>query len=801
MKMKEGYSDYRILSEGKASQHINVVAHYKDDTLIDKSAKLIKIIKLSGIDPIAYSTAALNILKNRRNGLFRNFDSSFGLYSWTVRRKTTAFPSGEFPAGFARTLNERYRQKIESRAHYHDELYLALMTKPPEGIFQKNLYRLQQLSLRGDRAAKERYLAQRSEALDAMTGQLLQSLADYQPEILTTYSSKQGTLLSESLGFLSQLLNFYPGTVPRQMTDASRYLLRQRIFFNRRSGTIEMRFGDQHSLFAAMIGIKEYTPGTFAGILDQLRTLKIEYTLTQSYRFYDRQLTKTRLRDQQNDLRQTKEDSYSQTEQLSESFDEAASGQTGFGSHHFSLLCYGENLATLNKNVGEIIALLADVDIAAVREDLNTECAYWAQLPGNFNYIARPAPISTKNLASFMSLHNDAMGKIKGNYWGDAVTVLETMTGAPYYFNFHYRDIGLFLCIGSMGSGKTLLIGFLIAQSLKFGGKQLIFDKDRGLDIMVRALGGTYEVIKPGMATRLNPCQLPDNAENRQFLMQLFKVMLKPHDRPVNEAEEKSIEEAVKGLYRLDQTERQFCNLAPFFGSKTPGSLRARFDRWHSGQEHAWLFDNPDDSLTMQADVIGIDLTHIFKLESCKTPLLMYVTHRFRQAIMGTRGKLYLDEGWAALNDVYFSNLINDLSRTPRKEDLMFGLATQSPSDTGNAAVNIPINESARCKLFAVNPTADRALYCEKFGLPEQAYQLIKTLPDDHHYFVLQYGLKEIAVVRLNLTGMEKEIAVISGRKHTVALLDEIRAEQGDDPKVWLPIFYERLEQLKEEKK
>jgi type IV secretory pathway VirB4 component len=105
MKMKEGYSDYRILSEGKASQHINVVAHYKDDTLIDKSAKLIKIIKLSGIDPIAYSTAALNILKNRRNGLFRNFDSSFGLYSWTVRRKTTAFPSGEFPAGFARTLN------------------------------------------------------------------------------------------------------------------------------------------------------------------------------------------------------------------------------------------------------------------------------------------------------------------------------------------------------------------------------------------------------------------------------------------------------------------------------------------------------------------------------------------------------------------------------------------------------------------------------------------------------------------------------------------------------------------------
>jgi type IV secretion system protein VirB4 len=265
--------------------------------------------------------------------------------------------------------------------------------------------------------------------------------------------------------------------------------------------------------------------------------------------------------------------------------------------------------------------------------------------------------------------------------------------------------------------------------------------------------------------------------------MQLFKTLLKPHERPINDAEEKVIEEAVKGLYRLESSERQFCNIAPFFGSKTAGSLRARFDRWHSGQEHAWLFDNPMDSLKTDTDVIGIDLTHILKSESCKTPLLMYLLHRLEQVVAGQRGMIFIDEGWQALNDPWFAQVINDWSRTPRKKNLAFGLATQSANDTGDSAVNTPINQSALCKLFAPNPSADKAVYCGQFGLPLQAYELIKTLPDDQHWFVLQYGHQEIAVLRANLAGMEQEIAVISGRQATVKLLDEIRAEHGEAKK------------------
>ena len=47
-------------------------------------------------------------------------------------------------------------------------------------------------------------------------------------------------------------------------------------------------------------------------------------------------------------------------------------------------------------------------------------------------------------------------------------------------------------------------------------------------------------------------------------------------------------------------------------------------------------------------------------------------------------------------------------------------------------------------------------------------------------------------MLRANLKGLEDDCAIISGRQETVSLLDTIRAEVGDDPKIWLPIFQQR---------
>jgi len=52
------------------------------------------------------------------------------------------------------------------------------------------------------------------------------------------------------------------------------------------------------------------------------------------------------------------------------------------------------------------------------------------------------------------------------------------------------KDTGHTLICGPTGSGKTVFIGFLIAMLSRQGATQVVFDKDRGLEILFRALGG-----------------------------------------------------------------------------------------------------------------------------------------------------------------------------------------------------------------------------------------------------------------------------------------------------------------------
>src|ERR1700723_4016130 len=202
------------------------------------------------------------------------------------------------------------------------------------------------------------------------------------------------------------------------------------------------------------------------------------------------------------------------------------------GDHHFSLQVVAEvadgsadssqarRLKALNDHVARARSLLADTGMTVAREDLALEAAFWAQLPGNFSLRPRKAPITSRNFAAMSPFPNYPLGRAPGNHWGDALSLFITSARSPYYFSLHAsdptdpdggsrKDTGHTLICGPTGSGKTVFIGFLIAMLDRRGVTQIIFDKDRGLEILVRALGGEYLPLRSGVATGFNPLQLP----------------------------------------------------------------------------------------------------------------------------------------------------------------------------------------------------------------------------------------------------------------------------------------------------
>ncbi len=130
------------------------------------------------------------------------------------------------------------------------------------------------------------------------------------------------------------------------------------------------------------------------------------------------------------------------------------------------------------------------------------ECAWFAQLPGNWHLRPRQAIISSKNFTNLSPLHNFAHGKADGNPWGPALALMRTLSGQLYYLNHHVspeledaldqKRPGNTIVIGQTGVGKTALVCGLMLHALKYHElRGLFIDKDRGSEICIRRAGGS----------------------------------------------------------------------------------------------------------------------------------------------------------------------------------------------------------------------------------------------------------------------------------------------------------------------
>ena len=431
--------------------------------------------------------------------------------------------------------------------------------------------------------------------------------------------------------------------------------------------------------------------------------------------------------------------------------------------------------------------MLADIGAVVVREDINLEPAFWAQFPGNESYAVRRAMISTSNAAGFISLHGFPMGSMTGNHWGEAISLFETTSSTPYFFNFHAADLGHFTVIGPSGSGKTVVLNFLTAQAQKLKPRTIVFDKDRGAEIFIRALGGHYAQLTPGEPTGFNPLQLPDSAANRAFLVDWLRAMLVPKDSE----EERLIATAVDVAYDNDPKFRRLRYFRELLaGNRRPeeGDLAARLGPWIHQGPNAWLFDNEHDALDLTCQVAGFDMTELLDSPALRTPAMMYLFHRVDERLDGTPAMIVIDEGWKALDDEVFAARIRDWLKTLRKRNAIVGFGTQSARDALESRIASAIVEQTATQIFMPNAKAQIDDYCKGFGLSLHELELIRALPANSHCFLVRHANHSV-VIRLDLTGMDEMLAVLSGREASVRRLDALRAEQGDAPEHWYQLL------------
>ena len=772
--------------EQPAGKHLPYGRHVDDHTIETRDGLLMQVIQVRGLLFETADSDEINYRKRLRDATLQAIGSSrFAVYHHIIRREAEVAIDADYPDTFSRQLDEAWRARLGTRKLYVNDLFLTLIRRPLQGKIG-TVDRLRQRFGKTIAAPLDttRYeLQQLNQARDA----LIAALGSYEPRLLGIYPSAQGPC-SEPLEFLSYLFNGEMRPVLLPMQDLGDYLPYRRISFG--EDAVELgRAGASPRSFLGLVSVKDYPGQTAPGMLDELLRLPFELTVSQSFGFVDRQSALSRMNLALRRMRSAEDEALSLRGELTDAKDDVAAGRAAFGEHHMTIAVRGASPEIVDEGMAETQAALADLGILSVREDIALEPAFWAQFPGNFKYIARRGLVSTSNFAGLASCHNFALGRPTDNHWGDAVTLLETTAAGPYFFNFHQSDLGNFTVIGPSGSGKTVVLNFLLAQARKFRPRIVFFDKDRGAELFIRAIGGRYDVLRPGTPSGLNPLQLPDTPANRQFAIDWLMTLAGGADND----ELARIKDAVDANFDQPRKHRRLRYIVELFrGGHRPHSsdLWSRLQPWWGEGERAWLFDNERDLTDLKAETVGFDMTQILDDPVVRTPAMMYLFHRVEERLDGSPAIIVVDEGWKALDDDVFVRRIKDWEKTIRKRNGVVGFATQSAQDALESRIASAIIEQAATQIFMSNPKAQASEYIDGFGLTSHELELVRTIPDSAHCFLIKHG-NDSVVARLNLSGEKDLLTVLSGRERTVRLLDAIREETGDDPADWLPRLLE----------
>ncbi|MEZ4703519.1 MAG: VirB4 family type IV secretion/conjugal transfer ATPase [Rhodothermales bacterium] len=788
MKQALGWSGREAL----AGDRLPYLALLDGNVVLLRDGSVMCSLMVPGLGFETADTGELNAHAAMREVLLRSsLDSRFVLYHHVVRRQVHVELEGAFEDPLAGYIDARWREKMGSGALYVNDQFVTLVRRPARGRagWPERLARLvKRGGPLGSRGGPVEADPSDLRALRTAAASLTASLGAYGARLLGDYEGAGGTC-SEVLELLSALYNgeMRPVRRPAEGTDIGHMLPYRRVSFG--LDALELKGAGSPS-FGALMSLKDYPDATGPGLADALLRLPCELTLTESYAPAERQVARERIDLAIRRLKSADEEALAERREMLSARDALGTGAVAFGDHHLTVLVRAPGLDALDEATAACGAALADSGAIAVREDVNLEAAFWGQLPGNEAWVVRRSLISSANMACFASLHGFAMGQASGNHWGEAVTLLETTSSTPFFFNFHDRDLGNFTVIGPSGSGKTVVMNFLAAQAQKFAPRTILFDKDRGSEVFVRGIGGTYSRIAAGHPTGFNPLALPDTAVNRAFLRDWLGVLLKAQGAE----EEALIAGAVDAAYANDASLRRLTHFRELLAGTRrpePGDLASRLDAWIANGpggtgEHGWLFDNAHDRLDLSARTLGFDMTALLETPRLRTPVMMYLFHRIEERLDGEPTMILIDEGWKALDDEVFAHRIRDWLKTLRKRNALVGFATQSARDALESRIATALVEQTATMVFMPNSRARPEDYCDGFGLTSHELEVIRTLPAHSRCFLVRQADASV-VVRLDLGGMPEVLTVLSGRESTVRKLDALRERYGDAPPAWYP--------------
>lgn len=789
----------RLIEHERAiAAHIPYSSHIDTFTLKTKDNALVRVFELSGISFETKGDEEIARLHNGLNEWLKSLsDHPVGVWSHVVRATIDTKIGGEFEQDYAAQLNQRYQSQFDDHIRAN-RLFITLVLRASSKLTK--LYNKDQI---------QSFISNQKQQLNDLAVNLMCVLSGYQIRPLQCIKKNQ-YWYSEPLSLFNYLVcgHWENIRLPHGIVDScigSAWLYMG-------NDAIEIQHVNDKR-FCQGLDIKSYPNESFSGMLNSLLYSNFDFVLTQSFTPFSMQQAAKEFKLARTRMSNVDDDGESQIEAITDALDMFKNGVMGAGEYHFSLFVYGNTLSETKLHRAQAAKLLADVDIQAVAVNIALDATFFAQLPANWRYRPRVVNLTSRNFAGLSPFSNFVMGKSVGNPWGDAVTRFKSLSQLPYYFNFHLspanessvgeQTLGNTLLIGKSGQGKSVLLSLLLAQSQKFGAQNqafssIFFDKDRGAEVMIRALNGAYVRIESGTPTGMNPFQMEPTPNNVLWLKEWIAHLVEDEQFRLTDADKEQLSITVDLVLNQPKPVRRLSLFAQFVTERIDNegqssSFKRRLTPWLAGGDYGWVFDCDNDLIDFNlAQNIGVDGTVFLDNAKIRAPIVSYLLHRLNDVIDGRRLICMFDEGWKWVQDDVVSAFMNDKQVTIRKMNGLIVSSTQYPEQFLDSNVADAIMLSTSTQIFLPNPNAKYAQY-KRLGLTETEFELLVSFKEGSRLCLIKQGDQSLICSLALPESMKDDLFVLSASSKDLPFLDEVLSESSSDSKIWLPLYIERV--------
>ena len=421
-----------------------------------------------------------------------------------------------------------------------------------------------------------------------------------------------------------------------------------------------------------------------------------------------------------------------QANETQEAIKELRGKRAIFGQLTATIVLKDKSLARLQEKINAITKITTFHGFWCKNDVYNMYHSYFGAMAGNNDLNRRTGLTASTSLLCMVSTSTPFLGfqyneKLKEHALMHALTDSEDI----YNFNLHVADVGHTLIVGPTGAGKSVLLGLIASQFMRYkNAKVIFFDKNKSSEVLCRCSGGQFYDI--GSEFSFQIMEKINDEKYKSFVREWLFSIADLEREELSIDEKQHITETLNLTALESDEDRTFTS---FKNLLTNNRLKAIYENYIDGTYQKYF--NREKKLE-KSNFVVFEMDSILKDTKLVNFLLNYLFFTIEHEMLdGKPTVIFIDEAWTALNNEYMKKQLEEWLRELRKKNASVVFATQSLSEIDKSSLAPVIIESCKTKIMLPNEGAFRTkeLY-NKIGLSDEEIEKVQNALPKKEYFV-----------------------------------------------------------------